>query len=260
MIFLRHLLILSTVLWVSFAQANRHDFIVSPSLYVFDYAEYDFADNFLDGETGVLPGFHFAYGFSHDDFRILAQYSQYAADIDYDGQTQTGIPHQTLTDTFLRFYNLSLYTAELNQTGRIFIRLGSNYWDRNILASGNVGGLHEIYRWQEIAAGFSINQHSNQLDVWAEFSLLKTHKPNMDILLPSEVLNFPLGTHYGFRLEAGRYFALSNNLDAGFSGFLERWRFGASDSQYSVYFDDYIYEPDSESRHWGLRLNIRYQY
>ncbi|MCW8956387.1 MAG: hypothetical protein OQL09_05850 [Gammaproteobacteria bacterium] len=263
MIQLRHFIISSALLWPGSLPANTHNFIVSPSLYIFDYAEYDFAGNFLDGETGVLPGLQLAYQFNHDRFSVLAQYSQYAANIDYDGHTQSGIPHQTLTDTLLRFYNLSLYTAELNQTGRVFIRFGSGYWDRNILPSGNVAGLHEIYRWNEIAAGFRIDQHTTQLDLWAELSLLKTQAAEMDVLLPAEDVTLILGNHYGFRLEAGRYFPASNNLEIGLSGFIEYWQFGRSEPVYVAdFFGDpaYIHEPDSESRHWGLRFNVVYHY
>lgn len=261
MIHLRYLFISITLLFCDFAHAYRHNFIISPSLYIFDYAEYDAADNFLDGETGVLPGIHFAYNFNHEHFSILAQYSEYGGNVDYDGFTlQTGTPHQTLTDTYLRFYNFTLYTAEFDHQPQLFMRFGSSYWNRNILSSGNVSGLHEKYRWNEISAGFRIEQYNNQLNLWLEFSILKTHSPDMDIFLPSETLNFPLATKTGFRAEAGRYFKLSNNFDIGLSGFIEHWRFGASDSQFSVDLADDIYEPDSESRHWGLRLNIRYRY
>jgi len=260
---LRYLFFSGVVFWASISHANTHDFIVSPSLYVFDYAEYDFAGNFLDGETGVLPGIHFAYELNHDRFSIIAQYSEFGGNIDYDGHTQSGIPHQTQTDTFLRFYNLSLYTAKRKQAGRLFIRFGSSYWDRDILSTATVAGLHEIYRWNEITAGIRIDQHNNQLGVWAEFSLLKTHSAEMEVLLPSENVTLILGNHAGFRLEAGRYFSVSNDLELGFSGFFEYWQFGRSES---VFVADFfgepanIHEPDSESQHWGLRFNIRYRY
>lgn len=262
MIHLRYLFISITLLWGDFAHAYKHNFIISPSLYIFDYAEYDATDNYLDGETGVLPGIHFAYNFEHEQFSVMAQCSEYSNNIDYDGYTNSipPTPHQTLTDTRLRFYNFTLYTAEFDHQPQLFMRFGSSYWNRNILPSGNVSGVHEKYRWNEISTGFRIKQYNNQLNLWLEFSILKTHNPNMDIFLPSETLNFPLATKTGFRAEAGRYFKLSNDFDIGLSGFIEHWRFGASDSQYSIDLAEDIYEPDSESRHWGLRLNIRYRY
>lgn len=254
------LIILFIVLCINMAHASTQNFIVSPSLYVFDYAEYDSAGTFLDGETGVLPGIHFAYHYEHEQFGIQAQYSQYAADIDYDGHTWSGLPHQTQTDTFLRFYNLSLYSAILNQSGRIFFRYGSSYWDRNILSTATVAGLHEIYQWHEMSAGFRFEQALNPYNFWAELSILKTRNAEMEVMLPSEDITLMLGNNYGFRLEAGHYFPVEQHLQVGFSGFVEHWRFGASEPQYSIDLGEFILEPDSESTHWGLRLNIRYQY
>lgn len=261
-------LILCTAFCASLAQANSHGFTASPSLYVFDYAEYSMSDDFLDGETGILPGIHFAYQFKNEHFSVLAQYSEYGGNIDYDGHLLfSGLPHTTLTDTYLRFYNIAIYSPELNQIGHAFLRLGNNHWDRNILPSGSVGGTHEIYRWREVSAGFRSEGHGNRFNIWSEFSLLHTYKPDMDIFLPSETLTFSLGTHVGFRLETGRYFKASNNLEIGLSGFIEHWRFGASESKYSIDIDQLtsgqytqIHEPYSESQHWGLRLNFRYQY
>ena len=251
---------LTVALAFSSVHASTHNFVISPSLYVFDYAEYDSSGQFLDGETGLLPGIHFAYQFEHEQFSIQAQYSQYAADIDYDGQTQTGIPHQTQTDTLLRFYNLTLYTAEMNQGPRVFLRYGSSYWDRNILAKASVIGLHEIYRWNEVATGFRFEQASSPVNIWTEFSVLKIRHISMDVLLPSETVSLKPGNHLGFRLEAGRYFPLSPRIQAGFSGFVEHWRFAASEPQYSIDFSQFIHEPYSKSLHWGLRFNIRYRY
>ncbi|MFW2371521.1 MAG: hypothetical protein ACN4GM_00215, partial [Gammaproteobacteria bacterium] len=117
---LHQLIILSAVLYINIAQASAQNFIVSPSLYVFDYAEYDSVGKFLDGETGVLPGINFAYHYEHEQFGMLAQYSEYAGNINYDGHLLiSGLPHQTTTDTYLRFFNITLYTSELNQAGNV---------------------------------------------------------------------------------------------------------------------------------------------
>lgn len=259
---LYHLIVLFFIPDIHFALASQQEFVVSPSLYFFDYAEYDTANNFLDGETGIIPGIHFAYHYHHKSFSIQAQYSEYGGNIDYDGQTQSGIPHQTTTDTFLRFYNITLYSDELEQSGRLFFRLASSYWDRDILSSGGVAGLHEIYRWQEISLGLRLEQQT-PLNLWAEFSILKTHNATMDVLLPAENIELNLGEKPGLRLEVGQFFKLEQQLELGLSGFYEYWQFGRSEPVYVADFfgsPTYILEPDSESRHWGLRVNLRYRY
>jgi hypothetical protein len=79
---------------------NNHaiDLRVAAGLMCFDYESTNVFGSTLDQETGYIPGFTVAALQPYRSIRNTVEFSLYGGDVDYDGQTQSGQPHQTTTE------------------------------------------------------------------------------------------------------------------------------------------------------------------
>lgn len=238
---------------------------VTPSLYYFQYQEFDSGNRVLDEEKGLLPGLKLVFNHSVSGGIIETHGSFFSGEVDYKGQTQSGAPH--VTDTSERLIKLGLKWRP-NETesipGRLF--LGFQYWDwdRDIQTRNGVLGLHEIYTWNELELGLKfeseIKQHSGY---WLEISAFYVFNPKLELLLPSSNLNLNLGQEPGFRIRAGKTWGNTDGLYGSFNLFAEYWEFGRSNTVFTNDFFGqaaFLVEPRSESLHTGLELSINFQF
>ncbi|MBD3618825.1 MAG: hypothetical protein HUJ28_05085 [Chromatiales bacterium] len=115
--------------------AAAGDFRAYPFIHYFDYTECDDNNVFLDGETGPLPGFGVSASGNSGPHGLRGKFELAGGTVDYDGQTQTGIPHTTDTDTLL--YRLGLDYEYAAVPERVTLIFGGDYvaWDRDIQPS-----------------------------------------------------------------------------------------------------------------------------
>ena len=240
------------------------DFRAYPFVHYFDYTEYDDNGDFLDGETGWLPGFGVSYADTRDAHGLRARFELAGGTVDYDGQTQTGIPHETDTDTTLYRFGLDYeYTLPAE---RIRLIAGADYvaWDRDIqpnynpLVGGVVGGLFEEYRWWELHAGVDAVLYDRNRHNWsARLEALYIADPQMTVVDLGNAKLY-LGEEPGYRV-TGRYlYQRPDDWSVGVEAYWEEWEFGRSDNVVAGPF--VIFEPRSETQHRGIRLIVEQRF
>ena len=230
----------------------------------FDYTEYGDSGEFLDGETGWLPGFGLSYAETKGVHGMRAKLELAGGTVDYDGHTQSGLPHQTETDTFLFRFGLDYeYTPD---PGAITFLIGADYagWDRDIqpafnpLVGGTVGGLLEEYRWWEVHAGVDATVYRRNRHIWAlRGEALYIADPRMTVVDFGDV-ELDLGAEPGYRL-TGRYLHESPAAwSVGVEAFFEEWEFGRSDNV--TVGSVTLFEPRSETSNAGIRLLVQQRF
>ena len=254
--------ILATVLNVDVGLAS--DFKAYPVIHYFDYTEYDDDGSFLDGETGHILGFGLSLAETKDQHGLRGRFELAGGTVDYDGETNTGIPHQTETDTLLFRWGLDYeYHA---RPDRLTLFAGADYvgWDRDILPAYNplvgglVGGLYEEYRWWELHVGIdAVVYHRNRHTWSARAETLYIADPKLTIPDLAD-LTLDLGSEPGFRL-TGRYLHESpDDWSVGVEVYWEEWEFGRSSTVTVGPFT--VFEPRSETSHRGARLIIEQRF
>lgn len=258
----KHLFFLCLVCSLSF-RAYADVFAVTPALRYFQYQEFDQDNRLLSEEKGVLPGLKLGFDHPVGNGIVESHIAFFESEIDYNGQTQSGEPHET--DTGTRLTSLGLKWLSVNQariSGRLF--LGYRYWnwDRDIQANNGVLGLHEVYTWHEFELGLRFESEKNQHhSYWLDLSAMYVINPNVEISLPSSKVNLSLGNEPGFRIRAGKEWTRNERQKLSFTLFAEYWEFGRSDT---VFTDDFfgqsafLVEPRSESFHTGLELSFKF--
>lgn len=257
---LKKLLLLA--LAISPYQANSTNSLeVAPGFYFFNYKEFNQADQLLDKEEGTLPGVKINFSQKQDLTTLQTHFAVYSGTVDYIGQTQSGTPHRTDTDTSLVNLGLELLLEDVSIL-RSHLFFGFQYWrwDRDILTRNNVQGLHEIYHWYELEMGLRFNSEIvEQSWYWLDLSGLYVTNANMKIRLPSSRLTLDLGSSPGARLRAGKSWSSNENLRLSLAFFAEYWEFGRSNTLFTDDFYGqaaYITEPRSESFHSGLEFSF----
>ena len=161
------------------------------SLLEFDYAEY-LDGQFLDGETGLLPGIYTNYTLDISDKSYLTLVgSYYFGQLDYNGETQgTGIPIKSTSDANIIDASF-VYGQWLDSRAKSVFRygiyggLGYRYWRRNInptlTPAGNpVAGVREFYDWFYFIVGVN-GQVARVNDVSVELNIRATRMVSAEI-------------------------------------------------------------------------------
>jgi hypothetical protein len=124
-------------------------------LQAFDYEEFNAQGRSLNREEGILPGARFLWRYADQRLQHQLSLDVLAGGVDYDGQTQVGIPHET--DTKTRLYHLQYQLDYVLLPGQVHAVLGASWdhWSREIQPSGIIIGLDETYSWPALNAGLS---------------------------------------------------------------------------------------------------------
>jgi hypothetical protein len=246
-------------------RAEAGTFELTPSLYYFHYQEFDTGNRLLNEENGVLPGLKLGFNHAVNGGIIQSRVSYFSGEVDYDGQTQSGAPHET--DTSARLIKLGLKWISRDTAtipGQFFLGFQYWNWDRDIQTNNGVLGLHEVYTWNELELGIKFESEQNQYArYWLDISALYVFNPQVEVSLPSSKVNLDLGQEPGFRVRAGKTWGNDDGLSSSFSLFAEYWEFGRSDA---VFTDDFfgqtafLVEPRSESFHSGMEFIVIYSF
>jgi len=241
--------------------ADANTFEVTPTLYFFNYQEFDQNNALLNTEEGFIPGVKLSYASVTKKDSLKFNASFYGGSVDYDGRTQFGMPHKTETDEQLARIGISYSQhEETYYPGLLFVGLHYWYWDRDILTRNGVQGLHEQYSWYETEVGLKFNSKQTGLSrYWLEVSAMYNFKPEMTLFLPSSEVDFSLGSKLGYRLRAGKIWTRKGGMSTAISVFTEYWEFGRSNTVFTTDFfgsSGFLTEPDSQSFHSGIEFSF----
>ena len=231
---------------------------ISPSVFYFDYEEFNTSGFSLNRETGFLPGLKLKLNTLHGNNELNYSLSFYNGNVDYNGSTQSGQAHTTTTDTQLFDIGLSYQFTSLDN--KPFFGFRHWRWNRDILDNNNVRGLHEIYNWNELNFGLTFETSTYQnLIVWAKPSLLYVFNPRMKILLPNSNLTLNMKDSAGARLHAGITWPKNKSTSYSLSIISEYWEFGRSNTEFTDDFfgnSVFVTEPRSESFHNSIQFDF----
>jgi hypothetical protein len=239
---------------------------ISPSFLYFDYTEFSTTDQELNTETGWLPGLEI--GFDYDitpDWSFGVNTSFYLGTVDYDGQTQQGVPHTTDTDTGL--FRLGARVGRLVYKDiQLFAGVQLHRWDRDINDNNNISGITETYEWNEYSLGLNTDFIVTSKDlINLEASLLFIRNATIFVDLTRVNLGtttLDLGDGTGARLALSWIHQYKNDFNLGLGLFFEGWEFGRSNTRQLENGSSIIYvtEPRSETRNIGLKFDIEYMF
>ncbi|MCH6565056.1 MAG: hypothetical protein IH811_04185 [Proteobacteria bacterium] len=241
--------------------AGANTFEITPTVYYFNYQEFDQNNALLNIEEGFIPGVKLSYASVAKLDSLKFNASFYGGSVDYDGRTQLGLPHETETNEQLARIGISYSQhEETYYPGLLFVGLHYWYWDRDILTRNGVQGLHEQYSWYETEVGLKFNsKQTGQSRYWLEVSAMYNFKPEMTLFLPSSEVDFSLGSKLGYRFRAGKTWTRKGGISTAISIFTEYWEFGRSNTVFTTDFfgsSGFLTEPDSQSFHSGIEFSF----
>lgn len=227
------------------------DLRIAAELMHFDYEETDMSGNILNQETGFMPGLTIAAEQPFHRIDNSFEFSVYDGQIDYDGRTNTGLPHQTTTEESIYRLLYKLSWSPLSTKAALYGKAYWQQWDRDIQPNNGVQGLFERYQWWTIEAGATLPfiQTDNQ-NLLLELGLLTTFNGTILIDLSNAGFGSPvldLGNSVGFsgeliyRLRQSQYSSLQFGVQ------FKTWEFGRSNSKTLSNGSSTItiFEPDS---------------
>ena len=248
---------------LNFAYANTLE--IAPTLYLFNYQEFDSNNDLLEKEEGELVGVKLSYSDVTEIDTLRFDAAFYGGTVDFDGSTNLGARHQTETDEQIIKLGLT-YIQHRNTSypGYFFAGLHYWHWDRDVLTRNTVQGLHGQYSWYETELGLKFEfPRTSRSGYWVDLSAMYNFKPEMDLILPSGQVKFSLQSRPGYRIRAGKNWAASENMTTTISLFAEYWEFGKSDPVSVADFygsPEVLFQPDSESSHSGLEFSFQYSF
>ncbi|GMT42200.1 MAG: hypothetical protein IEMM0002_0611 [bacterium] len=206
-------------------------------------------ERLTEGNLGLLLGY---------DARI------YGNAVDYDGQTQSGVPITSKTDYFGWIIEPSAhFRTQPKWTGvyrlDYIFNLGIDHWTRDLKSTATAKGYKEIYTVIYFRIGAEAALPSKKgfhggggiklpIDVYEKAFLSSAGFSRDPILKPAGGLSF-YGT-LGYRF-MGRF-----NLSA----YYESYRFNASPSVTAIYLPDatmrFIKQPESIQQNYGIKLSF----
>lgn len=238
-----------------------------------DYDEYGPGGDFLDGETGIVPGLEGAAQVRLGPVALRATAAVAGATVRYAGHTQSsnvqlnGLPIRGTSGAHLAGAGLELALSVPRVRGLAVVAgAGRRRWDRTIhdttaVPPGGttlrVVGLREVYRWDVLTAGLRATLLARDRFVWeVDGAVLRTRRPAITVTWNGRDVKLPLGERMGWSAGSTLRAALGPVLVARLGFALERWEFGESD----VDGRTRLQEPRSTSRTatWSLGLGAAF--
>lgn len=186
--FFYHTIFILAVAFSPVLMADKAEYQFGVALMDFDYVEYDDNNVFLDGESGLIPGLVLKRKQNGQNTytEFVAQF--FTSTIDYDGQTQAGIPAKTKSDATIinLHFKVGMPASPADNDGP-YVGLGYRYWERNIRPGqdifGNpVSGLLEEYSWFYALLGYSASfKVSKKVNMGFDIRLTQMLNAKMDI-------------------------------------------------------------------------------
>lgn len=261
-----HAVFITVMLFANSACAEEADYQFGVGLLSFDYTEYRDNGEFLDGETGLIPGIVLKRKQYHQRLYTELVGQLYGNTIKYDGQTQGGIPVKTdsvavIVDTH---FKLGMRLKNIHEP---YLGLGYRYWYRQILNGQDingaaVAGLLEEYYWFYGILGYTANfAVSEKVSLGFDLRYTKMLNAKMDV----DFLGFNNYDDSQVNLgnESGARFAIPVKINLNedaliVTPYYEIIDIGRSNSvrltSGGVPVSATIYEPRSETRNVGIEI------
>ena len=232
------------------------DLEIIPSVYFFNYEEFNTLGVSLDKEIGIVPGIKIKYLYQHNSLTVSPFFSLHDGSVDYIGSTQTGSSHNTKTNTNLFTAGVE-FDFQLINNFNFIGGMQHTQWDRDILSTNGVLGLHELYTWTELSAGVSYQSDIFNNSYYSfSISALYILNPAMKIYLQSTDETLRLGEGPGIRFLVGKKWILQEDT-IRLNLITEYWQFGRSNTVFTNDFfgsSVFITEPESKSLHTRIEL------
>lgn len=270
--FKRFLCVVFCLMGVSLAHAfHPEDGIdLATTLTRFNFVEYDDLQKKAVQERGWLYGGELEARKTFGAFFIEGSAAMHKGTVRYDGLTQSGDPHATLTTETVQ--DASIQIGRIYEAWRrhdyaiIYAGAGIHQWARDIKTNNDVAGLYEIYTWGYVnvgARGF-ILRFAN-VRMMAELNLLRTLFPVMDVSFGGKYDNMrvKLGEHYGAKFSLPVHIDLTRQFQLGLEPFLEAWDLGRSEHKELTqqgFVAGTMHEPRSESRNYGVNVGLQFRF
>jgi len=237
---------------------------IGAGLMHFQFEEFDRQDRRLVKEAGWLPGLEGSLGVRQQAVSLAVDVGYYAGDVDYDGQTSSGVPIDSSTDQ--RIFEASINAAcelPLGLPPRVSVYAGGGYrhWDRDIDSVGAVSGLDETYQWWRAETGVKL-QLARAANAWElEAGLMRTLNPQVEVDFGAafDAVTLDLGERWGWRTAASWSHRVSPQLAAGLKVFYASWDLGQSSVETLTsngVTAGSVFQPRSESRNYGVILSL----
>ena len=234
----------------------------------FELAEFNQQNEKLVRESGWLRGIDATLDATNERARARLQASYYAGDIDYDGQTQSGIAigsssNHTLWDLSM----LASYQLPLPSVPRTALYAGGGYrhWQRDIQSVGSISGLDETYRWWNAQSGLKLEWRRGA-NMWlVDGRLTRTFNPrvNVDFHRELDSVTLALGERWGWMVGLAWRHRLSQRLSGGLRTFFESWDLGKSELE-TLTSDGVpagsVFQPRIENKNYGFVVDIRHHW
>lgn len=233
------------------ADTYAFDLGIAAEMMHFDYEETDNFGNTLNQETGLIPGFTLAAAQPYHSIDNTFEISIYDGQVDYDGQTQSGRPHETTTEeTIYRLlYKLS-WSPESSQSA-LYGKAYWQQWDRDIQPKNGVQGLFERYQWWSLEAGVQLPfVRTDSQDLSLELGMLTTFNGTIMIDLTEAGYGnhtLDLANDFGFSGELKYRYRQARHSSLQLGVQVKTWDFGRSNSKTVTNGINFISitEPDS---------------
>lgn len=220
----------------------------------FDYREFGSNGKILDRELGGIPGMSARIAQRRADWEWETAGSYHAGRVNYTGQTNYGVPLNTVTNesigdaSFRLGHSLDSAPAIMPYAG-----IGYHYWARDILATASASGLYEVYQWPYLWVGGKLLAFERQgARLMLDFGLLRPLHVTLDVHAPSTQIRVFPESKTGFRMSMTSDFQLASNLRMTITPYAENWELGRSPAVNGTY------EPDSSTRNAGLDLKLNW--
>lgn len=253
------------------AQAQKgNEVSISGSVMHFNYKEWDDSGKLLDQEDGFLPGFLLGLNQKTDSWLIAENFTYHGAEVNYTGQTQTGIPitthtKQQIADIAMHAEYWIVNKQSLNYA--LYFGAGYHFWDRNIHPTTTAGGapvsgLHEIYSWWSGFLGMKAEIYQSDTSIWQlDARLTHTINPQISIDFNGQYDNatLGLGERTGFRLSIPSKYSLNSTTSLNIEPYVESFEFGRSSTSPLTSNGTTIgtvFEPYSQTINYGLTVGI----
>jgi hypothetical protein len=242
----------------------------------FYYREFDDDDKVSNTEKGVIPGLVLSAAFEWETWYTEFNYKYNTGKVEYDGQTQDGIPAFTDTQEDIVDVNLiagRYFGSAAYYRSSIYGGLGYYYWERDILPGkdingDSVGGLFETYEWSYalIGARFSLKESSHS-GLLLALRLQRMLDATMEVdylgFENRDNLELDLGEEWSFRLGLPYILSTKDNARLTIEPYLVTWFIGRSPSKQvtsgGVPVGKIAWEPRSETYNFGLTVKYLFQ-
>jgi len=236
------------------------------SIMDFSYKEFKKNGELFNHEYGTLPGIKIGMMKNFKQGFFSTTFSYHLNDVNYKGETQSGMPLKTRTDE--KFFDFSfLFGRRLKITRnlifQVYTGLGYHQWQRDILSTSTVSGLFETYQWWYGLLGVKgILPISDKSKLSMNFGLTYPINPTIKVDFNGifDEKKFDLAGQWGRRFSLAWHYQYSDMMNIIIEPYLEYWHFGQSARQTLIRRGKIVgslFEPRSEMHNYGLMVYLR---